>query len=112
VIVIQVPNFDSLLVRLEGAASSVICHGHWNYFTPVTLERCLRAADVEPLGSETIISEVDRIAAFPRERIAALALEICGHAPPAQGPDAHWLHAQRLGYKVLACSRPRRGARG
>lgn len=112
VIVIQVPNYDSLLVRLEGAASSVICHGHWNYFTPVTLERCLQSAGVDVCGSETIISEADRIAAFPRERVSALAIEICGAAPPAQGPDADWLHAHGLGYKVLACCRPRPKVRG
>lgn len=112
VLVIQVPNYDSLLVRLEGATSSVICHGHWNYFTPVTLERCLAAAGIDCQGSETIISEADRIAAFPRARVAALALEICGHAPPMPGPDAGWLHAHGLGYKVLACARPRPEARG
>jgi SAM-dependent methyltransferase len=111
VIVIQVPNYDSLLVRLEGAASSVICHGHWNYFTPVTLERCLDSAGIDLEGSETIISEADRIADFPRERVAALALEICGEAPPTLGPDADWLHAHGLGYKVLAWCRARREAR-
>jgi 2-polyprenyl-3-methyl-5-hydroxy-6-metoxy-1,4-benzoquinol methylase len=112
VIVIQVPNYDSLLVRLEGAASSVVCHGHWNYFTPATLERCLRAASVDLLAAETIISEADRIAAFPRTRVAALAHEICGEVPPTQAPEAEWLHAHGLGYKLLACCRPRPGAQG
>ena len=49
---------------------------------------------------ETIISEIDRIRAFPRERIAEVSRAVCGvEAPPDF--DAEWLHAHGLGYKVL-----------
>ena len=40
-LLVQVPNWDSLLVRLEGDRSSVVAPGHWSYFTPRTLPALL-----------------------------------------------------------------------
>lgn len=100
VLVIQVPNVESLLIAIEGEASLNFCHGHWNHFSPTTLTRLAAAAGLVPLGVETIISEIDRIQAFPAERVAAAARAIGGTEPPP-GFDAEWLHAHGMGYKVL-----------
>lgn len=102
VVAIQVPNFDSLLLALEGERSPVICHGHWNYFTGESLERCARAAGLRPLYRETVISELDRIGDYPRSRVAeALAALRPGAAMPDQ-PSAEWIHRLELGHKILA----------
>ena len=100
VLVIQVPNVESLLIAVEGEASLNFCHGHWNHFSPSTLTRLAAAAGLAPLGVETIISEIDRIQALPAERVAKVARSISGTEPPA-GYDAEWLHAHGMGYKVL-----------
>lgn len=100
VLVIQVPNVDGLLVRLEGARSLNFCHGHWNHFSPATLTRLAAAAGLRELAVETIISEIDRIRAHPPERIAEVSRAVCGVEAPADF-DAEWLHRHGLGYKVL-----------
>lgn len=96
---VQVPNWDSLLVRLEGAASSTVCPGHWSYFTPATLERLMRAAGFRTLAMETVQSEIDRMLAFPPAAIEA----VLGALRPGERgvPDATRLHALGLGYKLV-----------
>jgi 2-polyprenyl-3-methyl-5-hydroxy-6-metoxy-1,4-benzoquinol methylase len=101
VIVVQVPNVDSLLVQLEGARNSNFCHGHWSHFNLKTLARLGREAALEPLGAETIITEIDRIRAHPATDIAATARRLAGVEPPAD-LDAAWVHAHGMGYKALA----------
>ena len=64
VLVIQVPNVDSLLVQLEGPRNTNFCHGHWSHFNLKTLDELGRRAGLAPLGSESIITEIDRIRAF------------------------------------------------
>ncbi|HKQ28687.1 MAG TPA: class I SAM-dependent methyltransferase, partial [Burkholderiales bacterium] len=108
VLAIQVPNFDSLVVRLEGPANSNFCHGHWNYFVAGSLERTARLAGLEMLDVRTIISELDRLAPFAVEEVARLSVELTGAVPPAGGPTADWLHANHLGYKLLGYFRARR----
>jgi SAM-dependent methyltransferase len=76
-LLVQVPNWDSLLVRLEGHRSSVVAPGHWTYFTPRTLTSLLARSGFRVLSIETVVSELDRILIHP----------------PAQ--IAHWLHALR-----------------
>jgi SAM-dependent methyltransferase len=102
VLAIQVPNFDSLILRLQGERSPVICHSHWNYFNCDTLERCAVLAGLRALQAETIISELDRVLEFPAAEIAARAREIGAKASLPERLDADWLHAQRMGHKVLA----------
>jgi len=112
---VQVPNWDSLLVRLEGCASSVICTGHWSYFTPATLPAVLARAGFRRLHLETVVSEIDRIACFPAaERDAALARlrpEAAGMAwPDEAGPrSAARLHELGLGYKLIGVFAPEAG---
>ncbi len=102
ILAIQVPNFDSLILRLEGERSAVICHSHWNYFTCESLERCAALAGLRTLHTETIISELDRVQEFPVAEIAARAAEIGAHSPLPARLDPEWLHRQRMGHKVLA----------
>lgn len=100
-LVIQVPNVDSLLVRLEGPDNSNFCHGHWNHFNASTLERSAVAAGFQPLETTTIISELDRVARFGGEAVGRAALKLTGAPPPAGGATADWVHAHRIGYKLL-----------
>lgn len=101
VVALQAPNYDSLLLRLEGDASAVICHGHWNYFDPGSLERCATQAGLRKLELETIISELDRIAEYPAPRMGTAALAVRGALPPPGGPTAQWLHEQLMGFKLF-----------
>lgn len=101
VVALQVPNYDSLLGRLEGDASPVVCHGHWNYFDPASLSACAARAGLRTLELETIITELDRIGAYPALRIAAAAKAVCGRLPPQGGLTPDWLHEQRMGLKLF-----------
>jgi hypothetical protein len=110
VLAVQVPNVDSLLVQLEGARNTNFCHGHWSHFNLRTLEELGRRAGLEPLGCESIITEIDRIRAFPAEAIAEAARRVASVEPPSDF-DAQWLHGHGMGYKALAFFR-RGGAHG
>jgi 2-polyprenyl-3-methyl-5-hydroxy-6-metoxy-1,4-benzoquinol methylase len=108
-LVLQVPNFDSLLTRLQGADSSNFCIGHWNHFDTHTLPRLAETAGFETLSVETIISELDLIQRFPLARVAALASELSGQSVAILPDDPEWLHAHGLGYKVLGIFRRKHG---
>jgi SAM-dependent methyltransferase len=101
VLAIQVPNVDSLLVRLEGARNTNFCHGHWSHFNLRTLQELGRRAGLVPLAAETIITEIDRIHAFPPAAIRDAVLQVTGSEPPAR-IDAQWMHRHGMGYKALA----------
>ena len=103
---VQVPNWDSLLVQIEGAESSIVCPGHWSYFTPATLADLMGRAGFRPIAVETVVSELDRIAAYPTaRRDAALArlrrgVDAAVVSGVSEGAAAA-LHAERLGYKLI-----------
>ena len=106
-LLIQVPNWDSPLVRLEGAASSVVVPGHWSYFTPVTLLRLLARAGFRPLQGETVVSEIDRLAAFPAAELRACIARLRpGLVLPNEPITATWLYAHGLGYKLVGVFAP------
>jgi 2-polyprenyl-3-methyl-5-hydroxy-6-metoxy-1,4-benzoquinol methylase len=108
VIAIQVPNFDSLLIRIEGAANNNICHGHWSYFTAATLEKVAAAAGLRMESMETIISEVDRVLAHAPDLVLGAARGLTGRPVELSEIDHHWMHEHMLGYKLLGVfSRPR-----
>ncbi|HXZ48489.1 MAG TPA: class I SAM-dependent methyltransferase [Usitatibacter sp.] len=105
-LLVQVPNFDSLIVQLEGPANTNFCHGHWTHFTAATLAPLARSAGFTELAHETIISELDRIRAFPRERIAAALARLApAYRGGVEGLDAAELHRMLLGYKLVAVFR-------
>jgi 2-polyprenyl-3-methyl-5-hydroxy-6-metoxy-1,4-benzoquinol methylase len=105
-VVIQVPNFNSLIIRLEGAKDSNFCHGHWTYYEPATLDRVMQKAGFVKLFSETIISELDRILQFEEMQVMATIKEITGRELVSLDQlTVEYLHQNSLGYKVLAIYR-------
>lgn len=101
-LIIQVPNWDSLLIQIEGAASSVVCPGHRSYFTPATLKALLQKLGYRDLVLETVQSELDRIKAYPASRVAeavrALRPDLTG---PLDLSTTGPLHELELGYKIF-----------
>ena len=99
---VQVPNWESLLVRLEGGASSTVCPGHWSYFTADTLTRLMAKSGFGVRLVETVVSERDRIARFPRaERESALQSLRPGSSLDLEALDPEALFADGLGYKLI-----------
>ncbi|MCP4701778.1 MAG: class I SAM-dependent methyltransferase [Gammaproteobacteria bacterium] len=101
-LVIQVPNLNSLFIRLEGCKNTTFCPGHWSYFTPATLTIVLRQAGFECVFSETIISEFDKIKSFPDAAIKGMIKQLTGNEVNMADFSIDWLHANLLGYKILA----------
>ena len=102
ILLVQVPNFDSLIVHLEGPQSGTFQHGHWTHYTAATLAPIVEAAGFETRWLETIISERDRILAFPREEILrALARAAPDYRGGIEGLSAAEMHRNFLGYKVV-----------
>lgn len=102
---VQVPNFNSLLMRIEGVRNNNICHGHWSYFTSETLRKTANKAGLEVLSSETIISEIDRIRAYPAEQVVEIARLLTGRNVEFAEIDHRWVHEYLLGYKILSVFR-------
>ncbi|WP_131853510.1 class I SAM-dependent methyltransferase [Bosea sp. BK604] len=109
---IQVPNWDSLLVQLEGATSSTVCPGHWSYFTPQTLADMLAREGYRAVFVETVVSELDRVAHFSKAEQLATIKRLRPSAevtPPAGGSNfmtevvltPAQLHGLKLGYKLI-----------
>ncbi len=111
---VQVPNWDSLLVQLEGAGSSVVCPGHWSYFTPRSLPDLMARAGYRAVLVETVVSEVDRIAQFSAHaRQAALARLRPNQASHGEmdhdaALSAAWLRKLGLAYKLIGIFEPER----
>lgn len=104
--VVQVPNFDSLIVRLESAANSNFCHGHWSHFKLDTLDKTMEKAGFERLFSETIISELDRVLQFELGQIKATIQEITGSCPDnIEQVTVDYLHKNFMGYKLFSIYR-------
>ncbi len=102
-IAIQTPNFDSLLLQIEGPANHNFCSGHWNHFTPKTLARAARAAGLRPLLLDTYITELNRILAKPWPLVADAFCSLTGErlaAPEELTPER--LYQRHLGYKAFA----------
>lgn len=106
VVVVQVPNFNSLIVRLEGSSNSNFCHGHWTYFEANTLNNIMDKSGFENLFTETIISELDRILLFDENRIKKVVEEITGnYLNNMEQLNIDFLHKNLLGYKLLGIYR-------
>lgn len=101
VMLVQVPNFHSLLVQLQGEASAVICQGHWNYFTAPALLACAERAALKAVRIETLLTELDRIEEHPPEQIRATARRLAGNAMVPERLSPSWLHEHRLGFKLF-----------
>lgn len=103
---IQVPNFNSLAVRLEGPSNSNFCHGHWSHFEVKTLNNAMDQVGFQLIHIETIISELDKIQKYSHEKINALLAElVCNQELNAQNLDVDSLHHHFLGYKLFGIYR-------
>ena len=98
---VQVPNFNSLLIRIEGVRNNNICHGHWSYFTSETLIKAANKVGLEVLSIETIISEIDRIRAYPAKQVIEAARFLTGKDVELAEIDHRWVHEHLLGYKIF-----------
>ncbi|RMD02227.1 class I SAM-dependent methyltransferase [Aquitalea palustris] len=101
-LVVQVPNFRSLLITMEGGRNNNICHGHWSYFEAETLSDMMHAAGFEMHFLETYISELDRVKAYPDAVIANAWQQLTDQqlaAPQALTVDD--VHQALLGYKLF-----------
>lgn len=101
VLSVQVPNFNSLLIRIEGAQNNNICHGHWSYFTAETLTTLAAKVGLEVLSVETIISEIDRILVHPPKYVLEVARRLTDMDVKLAEIDHRWIHDHLLGYKLL-----------
>jgi len=101
VLLVQVPNFHSLLVQLEGVANSNFCVGHWQHFCPRTLPGVLARAGFDCIAIGTCISEFDRVQVFTQAQILAAMQPLVAPASPTlpQCPDD--LYTLGLGYKLF-----------
>ncbi|WP_293765512.1 class I SAM-dependent methyltransferase [uncultured Aquitalea sp.] len=107
-LLVQVPNQHSLLLQIEQAGNNNYCHGHWSYFTPVSLQRLMDGAGFDCLRLETYISELDRVQAHDAARVAAAWQAMGGDEPLTA--EAMWRRG--VGYKIFGVFRRRRGATG
>ena len=97
---VQVPNWDSPLIRLQGAAGSTVCPGHWSYFTPATLTAVAARAGFRVLRMETVVSQIDLIAANSLDRVQEWVTRLRPKSP-AWPFAASALLDLDLGYKLI-----------
>jgi 2-polyprenyl-3-methyl-5-hydroxy-6-metoxy-1,4-benzoquinol methylase len=104
--VVQVPNLESLAIRVAGAAHNNFSIGHWSFFTCRSLDMVMTRCGFARLGEETIISEIDKIAAAPADTVRAVFEQLTGEPPgDIHLLSAERLHSEKLGYKILALYR-------
>jgi 2-polyprenyl-3-methyl-5-hydroxy-6-metoxy-1,4-benzoquinol methylase len=107
VLLIQVPNFNSLLVQLDGVKNSNFCVGHWQHFTLDTLTSLLARAGFQRLDAGNCISELDRIQSYSNEEIDATVARLVGEKVDVSTPErlyAHWLGYKLFGLFALSAS--------
>ena len=110
IVFVQVPNLNSLLLRLEGSANNNFCPGHWSHFDADALSRLADACGFETLWTETVISELDRVLAFAPEQVAAAASSLAkASLRKAADLTPAWMHRHLLGYKLVSILRVKAG---
>ena len=101
-IIIQVPNFNSLIVRLEGENNANFGHGHWSYFSPDTLEKVISKADLNLSHIETIVSEIDRVHNHNKDDIKRVVFDVTDKHIDSTDVTIEKMHSMLMGYKLLA----------
>lgn len=105
-VAVQVPNINSLIVRLEGPMNSNFCHGHWSHFSPDTLDKVMEMSGFTKVFSETIISELDKILSYAPEQITKTIEDISGSCPDnIEEISTDYLHQNLMGYKLFGVYR-------
>lgn len=100
-VLIQVPNYNSLIIRLEGASNSNYGHGHWSYFSPESLTLAAKKVGLRVLHIETVISEIDKIKAYSMDQIASVIKQITGIDIQQNEISIEFLHRRLMGYKLF-----------
>lgn len=107
ILIIQVPNFDSPLMALEGVANRNYSLTHWSHFTRRTLRATAAKAGFEARRLETVITELDLILQHPRDAIERAVRGSIGDDVTIPATiDAEWLHEHSLGYKLFGLFAP------
>lgn len=107
VLIIQVPNFDSPLMALEGAANRNYSLTHWSHFTRTTLSATAAKAGFEARRLETVITELDLILQHPRDAVERAIRGSIGEGVTIPATiDAEWLHDHFLGFKLFGLFAP------
>ena len=105
-VAVQVPNINSLIVRLEGSTNSNFCHGHWSHFSPDSLDNAMERTGFTKVFSETIISELDKILEYAPAQIVNTIKDITGSYPDnIEAISADYLHQHLMGYKLFGVYR-------
>ena len=102
---VQVPNWDSLLVQVEGARSTIVAPGHWSYFTRGTLATLLAGEGFHMVHAETVVSEIDRITSYPADEVAGTFLKLRPGLALPRPLTPLALYDLDLGYKLIAIFR-------
>lgn len=98
---LQVPNWESLLIQIEGGDSTIVSPGHWSYFTSNTMRSLVESCGYAQLSTETVVSEVDRILAYgDRYKEAYRRLRPDLPIPDPIKPSD--LYDAGLGYKLIS----------
>jgi 2-polyprenyl-3-methyl-5-hydroxy-6-metoxy-1,4-benzoquinol methylase len=105
-LLVQVPNYHSLLVQLEGVTNSNFCVGHWLHFSPYTLPHVLARAGFDCLSTGTCISEFDRVQQFTEAQILAAMQPLVAPARAELPRCPNDLYALGLGYKLFGLFSP------
>jgi SAM-dependent methyltransferase len=106
VVFVQVPNLNSLLIQVEGAASSIFCPGHWGYFDSAHLAEAGRQAGLELLETDTVITELDRISTYDDMRVRTSLEKLTRREWPDSTNLADVdIYQYGLGYKLLGLFR-------
>lgn len=107
VIVIQVPNFESLYVQLSVGENHNFCIDHVNSFTQDSLEAVTKLSGFKTLKIETFITELDLLNNFSKQSIHDKIRELRGNNINIPEPlTTQWLHDRFLGYKLFWIGRP------
>ncbi|QZA80033.1 class I SAM-dependent methyltransferase [Deefgea piscis] len=101
-LMIQVPNYRSLLLTIEGAKNNNICHGHWSYFEEETLLKLMQKAGYEVKFFETYITELDRVFMHSDQDISSAWFTLTGEClTQPRNLTVDQLHEYLLGYKLF-----------
>ena len=101
-LVVQVPNLNSLLVEIEGKENNNFCYGHWSFFTYKSLNMIMERNGFQLLHNETIITELDKILSYNEEKIKSAFEKLTNiRLNNLSDLNQEEIYKQELGYKIL-----------
>ena len=102
VLMLMVPNIDSLLVRVMHEKAATFCgEMHVNFFSPQTLREALRRSGFETLVCETFLTEIGTV-----NNHLSFEDPYLGDAPPLlEAMTPAWIHNNLMGSQLFAVAR-------